>query len=128
MKQLSKYQTLLRELIKLTREGELHWHQVDRHSNAEVILNANSVMRQYKCTWVREGRPYMLALVEKKRTVIEHPLIGPEEEETAELLILEHGELLDTLDTSNLHWIELRWLAATVRHHCGKSAEFFAMA
>lgn len=128
MSDFDKYQTLHRKLFRLTKEGALQWRQVERSLNAELLLNAASVIRQFETTWAHLGHRYVLRLVEKRKTIIEHPLLGLEEIAVFELLILENGELIEKLDASSLSEFEMLWLATAIKHRSESSAPLFEAA
>lgn len=121
---MNKYEKLFVEILKKTKDGSLHWKQLRRHANSELIFNANHVFRQFSASFERGDETYVLFLIEKKYS---DPAFDFEfDKYRPEILIVdEHGELVTTLTDSVIELQDMIRLADLVEASSDKSANLF---
>ncbi|MGC4077986.1 MAG: hypothetical protein QM702_13345 [Rubrivivax sp.] len=121
---MNKYEALFDEILRKTRNGKLHWKQIRRGSNAELIFNPNLVYRQFATNFERSGNQFKLLLLEKKFDDPEHDFVY--EKYLPEILVVdEDGELIATLSDSLIERSEMIRLASLVETKSDKASKLF---
>jgi hypothetical protein len=120
---MNEYERLFAEILEQTKDGSLKWKQVRRTANAELLLNADTVIRQFETAFSRNSHPYKLILLEKR--VIEEGWFFRTELREPELHVVEDGELLTSLDRLYIHPDDIRRLLGLVEPRADKSHQLF---
>jgi hypothetical protein len=120
---MNEYERLFAEIVERTKDGSLQWRQVSRKDNAELLLNADTVIRQFEAIFTRDEHPYKLLLLEKR--VIEEGWFLRSERRTPELHVVDDGELLTSLDRLYIHPDDIRSLLGLVEPHADRSRRLF---
>ncbi|WP_296000965.1 hypothetical protein [Rugamonas sp.] len=111
---MNEYEALFEEIVERTKSKSLHWRQLNRRDNTEIILNAHLVLRQFTADFARGKYHFTLLLIEKKEDdALFDPLfqISPRQNSEPEILVLDDGELITTLTDSIIdRWAMLRLL------------------
>ncbi len=120
---MNKYEQLFSELLLLTKNDDLRWKQLKKHQNAELIFNPQLVWRQYSSELERGGNIFTVILVEKK---CEDPEMDfAYEKYIPELLIIDDGELIATLNDSVIEKRDMINLASLVETKSDKARKLF---
>lgn len=121
---MNKYELLFDEIVKQTKSGKLHWKQVRRGSNSDLIFNPNLVFRQFETTFDRGGNEFKILLLERKFEDPEHDFVY--EKYIPELLVIdEDGELIATLTDSLIERADMIRLANAVETKSDKAKKLF---
>lgn len=121
---MNKYEELFAGILKQTKSGVLHWKQVRRQSNSDLIFNPNIVFRQFTADFYRGDNKFKLLLVEKKYEDPEEDFLY--EKYILELLVIDHdGELVVTLTDSIIERAEMIRLADMAETRSDKAAKLF---
>ena len=110
---MNEYEALYAEICDQTEAGSLCWKQIPRHANAEIILNAEEVLRQYEATFHRHGQAYKLLLLDKRHKEINF-LFRKFELREPELHVMHEGELLTSLNQLHIDPSQLGALLGAV--------------
>ena len=121
---MNPYLKLYDEVMGQSRDGTLHWRQIGRGDNADIILDSLSVMRQFETAFQRYGINYKLLCVEKRLYVEEDLFLGTEES-VGELLVVRDGELVDRLAEPSLGWYRLQCMANEIALLADKASRLY---
>lgn len=100
---MNEYEVLFQEIEERTKSQSLHWRQINRRDNADLILNSNLVLRQFTADFTRGENHFALLLVEKKDDQALFDSLfqsSPLQRLEPEILVLDDGELITTLTDS----------------------------
>jgi len=122
---MNKYEKLFSEILSLTKNGDLRWKQLKRHQNSELIFNPNLIWRQYSGELERDGNTFTIILVEKKCEDPEFDFAY--EKYIPELLIVDDGELIATINDSVIEKNDMINLANLVETKSDKAKKLFGM-
>lgn len=122
---MNKYEKLFSEILSLTKNGDLNWKQLKRHQNSELIFNPNLIWKQYSGELLRDGNTFTIILVEKKSEDPEFDFAY--EKYTPELLIVDDGELIATINDSVIEKSDMIKLANLVETKSDKARKLFGM-
>lgn len=120
---MNKYERLFKEILGLTKAGQMKWRQVRRDANNDVVFNPGLVFRQYVSTLPKAGHQYTVILVEKK---FDDPAYDFEYQTyLPEILITDEGDLIASLTDSVVDRMQLIDLANTVESRSDKASRLF---
>lgn len=125
---MNEYEVLFQEIVEQTKSYSLHWRQLNRRENADLILNATQVVRQFAADFARGGSHYTLLLVEKKDDdALFDPFFqsAPYQRSAPQILVLDDGELITTLTDSMIERAELLRLMGMVERRSDKVRKLF---
>jgi hypothetical protein len=122
---MNQYEKLYKEILNQTESNDLCWRQVARHANAELILNADEVLRQYEASFCRNGQIYKLLLVDKRYTETDF-FFRKFELREPELHIVDEGELVTSLNQLYIDASQLCALLGLVEPQCDRSRRLLA--
>ena len=120
---MNEYERLFAEIFEHTKDGSLQWKQVRRTANAELLLNADTVIRQFEATFIRNSYSYKMVLLEKR--VMEEGWFFRTELREPELHVVDDGELLTSLDRLYIHPDDIRRLLGLVEPRADRSHRLF---
>jgi len=121
---MNKYEKLFDDILNKTKLGVLEWRQLRKDANSDVIFNVNVVWRQYSTTIERNTHSFTILLVEKKYDDPEFDLAY--EKYRSELLVLDEGELVTTLDDSTVSATDIAKLISVVETKSDKAKRLFS--
>ncbi|UGQ44707.1 hypothetical protein [Massilia endophytica] len=120
---MNEYERLFAEIVQQTKDGSLQWRQVRRTENAELLLNADTVIRQFEATFTRNSHPYKLLLLEKR--VEDEHFFWTFQQREPELHVVDDGELVTSLDRLYIDANEIRGLLGLVEPRADRSYRLF---
>jgi hypothetical protein len=121
---MNKYETLFDDIIQQTKSRELHWKQLRRNANSDLIFNPHLVFRQFAADFARGEHNFKLLLIEKKYEDPEHDFAY--EKYMPEVLVVDdEGELVTTLTDSVIERSDMLRLADMVETRSDKAANLF---
>jgi hypothetical protein len=122
---MNKYEALFDEVMQQTKAGKLHWRQLRRHANSDLIFNPQTVFRQFETDFARGSSEFKLFLIEKKYDDPEHDFAY--EKYVPELLVVDdEGELVTTLTDSVIERSNMIRLADMVETGSDKANKLFS--
>jgi hypothetical protein len=116
----NKYQMLYSEITADTNSGKITWKQENRGAYSHVVFSSNTVRRLFSAKFERNGDEYTLLLAEKKYDDPDFDMAY--EKYKVELLVLDHGELVVTLDNST---VDVDQLADVVETKSDRAKKLF---
>jgi len=120
---MNKYEQIFNEIVNQTKSGNLKWKQLKRYVNSDLIFNPNLIWRQFSTDFERGGHPFTILLVEKKYEDPEFDFAF--EKYTPELLVIDDGELVATINDSIIEKNDMLQLANLVETKSDKAQKLF---
>lgn len=111
---MDKYDLLISDVIKKTQEGTIKWSSVPIDRYAGYIFQSPFVYQVFMSKYPKEGHTYTLVFVKKKIPSHNEDFEMYVEKHFVELLIIDEGVLIVTLDDSYVSESDIRTLALEI--------------
>ena len=123
---MDKYERFLETLIAQTESGELEWTVASVGLYQEHIYNWPLAYQCYSSVFVKEGDSHTLVLVGKKLSNTVNTDNYIDEQHSQELLIIDHGRLIFTVNDNYVSESELQNLFQLVEQLNMEASSFFS--
>lgn len=95
----TRYDKLMNEILRQTRDGEIRWRPVDRSQFAADVLNGKYIFKSFASeNYARGDEPYVLGYIEMKDIYTDEIV----DISRPELLIYKEGKLILTISGYHL--------------------------